>query len=224
MSLNVEIYTALQGIRTPGLDNALVAITELGDPVVTTSIWFAVTVFLITQKAIRTAVFWTLAVGGSALANSLTKIIVHEARPVDLSYAGFSAYSFPSGHATVNAAVYLTLALIVGRSLPWRGKAVAFVCAAAMVASITFSRLYLGAHWMTDVAGSFVLVGLWLSLLTMTLALDEAIALRRLLALVLLVLLAVGGVHIGLHHGSDVERYSNRISADSPNSNGAPDR
>jgi undecaprenyl-diphosphatase len=61
-------------------------------------------------------------------------------------------YSFPSGHALSSAAVYLTLALLAARRLRRRGARVLVIVAAALlVFAIGVSRLYLGAHYLTDV-------------------------------------------------------------------------
>jgi undecaprenyl-diphosphatase len=70
--------------------------------------------------------------------------------------------SFPSGHSTLSAATFLTLAMLIASLEPARGtKAMAFVLAGALVLAIGFSRVYLGVHWPSDVLAGWCLGGAW---------------------------------------------------------------
>jgi undecaprenyl-diphosphatase len=70
--------------------------------------------------------------------------------------------SFPSGHSTLSAATFLTLAMLIASLEPARGtKAMAFVVAGALVLAIGFSRVYLGVHWPSDVLAGWCLGGAW---------------------------------------------------------------
>jgi len=100
-------------------------------------------------------------VGGFGL-NSLLKIAFSRARP-DLwpALVTEATYSFPSGHAAISTVFYGGLAAVVlhlDRRPGPRAAAVAFSTAAAV--TVASSRVYLGAHWTTDIAAG-VLVGLF---------------------------------------------------------------
>jgi len=83
--------------------------------------------------------------------------------------------------------------------------------AAAMYAClIAFSRIYLGAHWFSDVAGGLAFAVAWLALLTIAYlnhqtAENEP---RGLLPVVIAIVIAAGGFNIYRHHGTDMERYA----------------
>ena len=65
-------------------------------------------------------------------------------------------YSFPSGHALRSAAVYLTVALLAARRLRRRGLgALVIVGSAVLVLVIGVTRLYLGAHYLSDVVAGW---------------------------------------------------------------------
>lgn len=65
--------------------------------------------------------------------------------------------SFPSGHATVSAAVGLAAALLLGRTRPERRFGIAAAAAAiCLVGLIGASRIYLGLHWPTDVLAGWL--------------------------------------------------------------------
>src|SRR3546814_13180535 len=74
-----------------------------------------------------------------------------------------SSASYPSGHATSAAVVYLLLAWLA----PPRWRFFAWALAAAMIVLNGFSRIMLGVHWASDIAGgtmlgaAFALLGAW---------------------------------------------------------------
>jgi undecaprenyl-diphosphatase len=70
--------------------------------------------------------------------------------------------SFPSGHSTLSAATFLTLAMLIASLEPVRGtKRLVFALAALLVLGIGFSRVYLGVHWPSDVLGGWCLGAAW---------------------------------------------------------------
>ena len=103
---------------------------------------------------------------GAVLLYDLVKQLVARARPparFDVGYR-FSGFAFPSGHATQGLAVWGMLALLTAGAMPKR-RYVPFVVALLIVLLVGTSRIYLGAHWLSDVLGGYALGGLWLSLL-----------------------------------------------------------
>jgi undecaprenyl-diphosphatase len=73
-----------------------------------------------------------------------------------------SSTSFPSGHATAAASIYLTLAFIASRSPRLREHRGALLGAAAATASaVGVSRVFLGVHWPTDVISGLALGTAW---------------------------------------------------------------
>lgn len=70
--------------------------------------------------------------------------------------------SFPSGHSTLSAATYLTLAMLIASLEPTRGtKTMVFIVAVVLVLSIGVSRVYLGVHWPSDVLAGWCLGAAW---------------------------------------------------------------
>ena len=70
--------------------------------------------------------------------------------------------SFPSGHSTLSAATFLTLAMLIASLEPNRGtKRMVFGLAAFLVLGIGFSRVYLGVHWPSDVLAGWSLGAAW---------------------------------------------------------------
>ena len=106
-----------------------------------------------------------LAAGGGALLNIALKHLFHRQRPVlENPLVTLSSFGFPSGHTMGATIFYGVLALIVTYSMRrWSHRILGGWLAAFVIALIGASRIYLGAHYFTDVIGA-VAVGLaWLA-------------------------------------------------------------
>lgn len=150
-----SVFTFLQQLRTQPVDRLMVGITELGSGGVMVPLIVAVAVWLGARRCWRTAGYWVATVAGAEVIVQVLKQTLGRHRPLAL-YAGVEQYSFPSGHATVSAVVLAFLAFLLTRGQParWWRLAVGGT-AAVFVALVGFSRLYLGAHWLSDVLGGF---------------------------------------------------------------------
>jgi membrane protein DedA with SNARE-associated domain/membrane-associated phospholipid phosphatase len=118
-----------------------------------------------------------LLAGGFAGAWALSRVVellTHRARPPAAQAIGhWSGYAFPSGHTTDATVVYGMLAALLAATSPHWGRKVAVWTAAVLVVGLVgLSRLYLGAHWLTDVLGGVTLGTMWLFVL---LVLDRTI-------------------------------------------------
>lgn len=103
-------------------------------------------------------------IGGAVGWYHLVKYLVGRPRPPPAIWIGhFSGASFPSGHATQSVACYATLALIVTAGRPPRIKIAACGLALLIVLVVGASRVYLGAHWLTDVLGGYALGVAWVA-------------------------------------------------------------
>ncbi|WP_163650251.1 bifunctional DedA family/phosphatase PAP2 family protein [Modicisalibacter sp. 'Wilcox'] len=206
---NQAVFHALQALRTDWGDTLMLAITELGDGFVTTTLTITVAAWLLARRAWSSALYWLAAVGGAALFTPLIKALVHWPRPTAGLYSGWEAFSFPSGHATINTVIYGFLAYLVARALPARRRGWVVGAAALTVTLIAVSRLYLGAHWLADVSAGIAIGTAWVILLAIShqrrhARLREA---RGLSLVVLLTLAVVWPYHLHGQLAADRERY-----------------
>jgi membrane-associated phospholipid phosphatase len=98
------------------------------------------------------------------LLNHAMKIWIHRPRPFAASpYVDMRGYSFPSGHTMAATLIY---GLLAGFSLhlfkETRWRVLAFGAAATLVLAVGFSRVALGAHYLTDVLGAMAIGAIWL--------------------------------------------------------------
>ena len=108
------------------------------------------------------AILFCASVLGGFGRETLLKEVFHRTRP-DLvpALAREATFSFPSGHATMATVFFGGLAALVFHVTPARlPRTAAAVGASLVIGSVAFSRIYLGVHWLTDVAGG-ILIGLF---------------------------------------------------------------
>src|SRR6266542_2806736 len=160
------------GLAHPGL----ACLTDLGNAAVLIGLILAVgLVWWWRRRTWRP--LWLLAGAylGAWVLSETVKDLTHRARPPAAQAIGhWTGFAFPSGHTTKATAVYGMLAALLAATTPRWGRKVSVWTAAALLAGLVgLSRLYLGAHWLTDVLGALTLGAAWLFvLLTATRTVD----------------------------------------------------
>ena len=118
---------------------------------------------------------WWLAitVAGSSLVNTLVKTTLEQTRP---STAGIqtsaNGFAFPSGHTQAATVTYVALVLVVAWQIWAPGRWTRRVSATAvtvLVVAVGLSRVFLGAHWPSDVLGGWLLGTAWVTTATVVL-------------------------------------------------------
>lgn len=152
-----------QNVRQPWLTPIMKAVTALGDFGL---IWIILTIILLIRRSSRGigAQCALSLIFSSIIVNLVLKLIVARTRPYEV-VPGLTLlvqrawdYSFPSGHAAAS----FSAAWIIFRKAPRKYGIPALVLAAL----ISFSRLYVGIHYPTDVVCG-ILVGLFCAWMTM---------------------------------------------------------
>ena len=152
-----------QAIGPPWLTGVLRDVTALGSPTIIAFVTLMAAAALIFRQLWRRALVLVIVCCSASASDDLLKVVYHRARP---GYAVAGLYtdlqSFPSGHSTATAALWLTLAAIAA-SLERRtdAKVFWFAMALAAILAVGFSRVFLGAHWPTDVLAGWILGAVW---------------------------------------------------------------
>jgi undecaprenyl-diphosphatase len=124
-----------------------------------------VAAILLVRKERASAIFVLVTAVGGAILNTGLKMIYARARP-DMSAALAVArfYSFPSGHAMISFTTCGALAYIALRQhWRWALKSAALALALTIVVLVGLSRVYLGVHWASDIAGGWSAGIVWLA-------------------------------------------------------------
>lgn len=152
-----------RAIGPPWFKEAMRDITALGSTSVLAIIVAGVVGFLAVSGMRHAAIMVLVSVLSGVLLSNGLKAGFSRARP-DLVPHDTVIYtaSFPSGHATLSAVVYLTLGALLCRTQSSRAvKAYILSVAGFLTVLVGISRVYLGVHWPTDVIAGWLLGGTW---------------------------------------------------------------
>jgi undecaprenyl-diphosphatase len=116
------------------------------------------------------AAWLAVTVAGTALANTAIKHEIERLRPPSANLlAPAEGFAFPSAHAQAATVAYVAIVLVVGWQVLRPGPAARRVSATAVtlvVLAVGLSRVFLGAHWPSDVLGGWLLGAAWVSVAT----------------------------------------------------------
>ncbi len=104
------------------------------------------------------------AIAGVLIGN-LLKLLFHRTRPDTYVPFLLHSYSFPSGHATASFIGYGLMAWLAAKHLPGPWCVIVPVALGLLILLIGLSRVYLGAHYPTDVLGGWVFGAIVLGLI-----------------------------------------------------------
>jgi undecaprenyl-diphosphatase len=153
-----------QPLGPPWLKVAVDDVTGLGSTAVITLVTVAALGFLALKRQWGDALLVLLSIGGGTAANWALKDFVQRARPnfAPAEVAETYTHSFPSGHAFLSAAAFLTLGMLLARAQD-RADLKAYILGVAIALTILvgLSRLYLGVHWPTDVLAGWCAGAAW---------------------------------------------------------------
>lgn len=160
-SLDVRILQYLFDHHDITTTLLFIDISELGSTVFVCGIMLCVALVLVYRRRIPYAIALAVSVLGAGATALLIKEVVHRARPGAVYQAYIeTGFSFPSGHATLAAALYGFLIYLVWRLMPAGARRTAAIGALLLLTGlIAFSRLYLGVHYLSDVVGGLLLGG-----------------------------------------------------------------
>ncbi|WP_051287444.1 phosphatase PAP2 family protein [Paenibacillus taiwanensis] len=164
-----DLHTAafVQSYESPELTTIMEMITAIG------SVKLAVLLGLIAGGLLyvifrhRADVIFLFGVlGGAAVFNQLLKYLIQRERPTVHFLVVEKGYSFPSGHTMGAVALYGAITFLLWEHISSRtGRIMLVTFNCLIVALIGVSRVYLGAHYPSDIIGALLASGLWLTLM-----------------------------------------------------------
>ncbi len=210
VTIDLAFSRFVQSMRTPGLDDVMIIITSFGDAIVLAAVICVILAFLLFNRHLWIAGAFALGIVSPLLFVPLVKGTLSRARPLTDLYDGVDSFSFPSGHTTNTAVVLGLLAVLLAGSMRGRTRWTMATLLFVPVLLVAFSRIYLQAHWPSDVVAGLafaaaVTAGFALSLSVLP---DHEIRPWRLAALVFATFVIVGGINIGTGFRDDKTAYA----------------
>lgn len=166
LGIDLAFTHTIQSINIEIFDSLMWLVTNIGNQPLMVFIVITVSFGLFLSGMRREAVISSLAVALGALSGSLVKMIIDRPRPTaDLVSVSvwLSDKSFPSNHVLVFTVFFGFLLYLLFKK-KYKGTVTVLISLLfiLLIFSIGISRIYLGAHWATDVLGGYLLGVVWL--------------------------------------------------------------
>ncbi len=161
LSVDLAVHQAMQALRNPLADHPLAAAASLGAWQVLLPATAAGMGYLLWRRRWMAAAHWLAALAFGLVLTMLLGATVDVVRPPDAS----SGFGFPSVSVTMATITFGFFAVLIARELPGRTRVWPYLVSGIVVSLIGFARIYLGAHWLSDVVGGMLFGTFWLLVL-----------------------------------------------------------
>jgi undecaprenyl-diphosphatase len=166
LGLDARAFEIADNLRAPWLDAATRLVTKLGLIAIVGSAVLLGAALLITRRHLARAAALVIGAAIAWISAWIVKAAVARPRPPDpLVHA--SGMSYPSAHA-VNSVGWLALAIALTIAIPTKRRQIFAISAGAVLAALVgLSRIYLRAHYASDVIAGEALAVATYSLATL---------------------------------------------------------
>ncbi len=167
---DLKISHELQEEKNPVFALVMQGVSAIGDAWIGIVMIGTVSAFYIARRQLLEAGF-ILATLSNFVLTSFLKVLVARPRPpyffLDPAniFQSVNQYSFPSGHVLFFVVFFGFIAYLAWLHQTGFARIIIIAICSALVMLIGPSRIYLGAHWASDVVGSYIIGVLWLSVL-----------------------------------------------------------
>ena len=161
LAMDLAVHQMMLALRNPLADYPMAALASLGDWPVLAPACAMVLGYFVWRRRWMAAAHWLAALAFGLALTWLLGNTVDVVRPPGAS----SGFGFPSIAVTMTTIAFGFFAVLIARELPGRDRVWPYLVSGAVVAVIGFARLYLGAHWLSDVIGGMLLGIVWLLVL-----------------------------------------------------------
>lgn len=167
---DLRIINLISHFRTPGLNHFMLFFTDLArGEVITFAVIFTLTILFLLRKWSYLIGLAISVIGGEIFVWIIKNLVERPRPPLTEALVAEPSYSFPSGHSFIAVAFYGFLTFILFENLKKRWiKTITIIIGTILIILIGVSRIYLGAHWPSDVLASYASSMAWLSIIITT--------------------------------------------------------
>ena len=159
--IDQTVFQFMYELRNPLADRMMAGLASIGDVHVLGPAVALTLGWLIWRRRWLGAAHWLAALAFGMALTALLGAVIDMPRPPTV-HGGFG---FPAVEITMCTIVVGFFAVLIARELPGRTRVWPYLVAGAVVAVLGFARLYLGAHWLSDIVGGMLLGVVWLLVL-----------------------------------------------------------
>ena len=146
-------------LETPLLDTFMLFVSRVGYLWGVVPVDIGLLLYLLVRKHRYDGLFFGLSVIGAAILNQAAKHLFGRVRPkLWTSIAPETNFSFPSGHAMGSMALVTAIVILLW---PTRWRILALILGMIFVLLVSFSRIYLGVHFPSDILAGWIASFAW---------------------------------------------------------------
>ncbi len=161
LAIDQTVHEAMFALRNPLADRLMAALASIGDVQVLGTAAGAALLWLLWRRRWIAAAHWLAALAFGLALTAFLDAMIDMPRPPTAP----PGFGFPSIAVTMTTITFGFFAVLIAREMPGRQRVWPYLLTGVMVALLGFARLYLGAHWLSDVAGGVLFGVVWLLLL-----------------------------------------------------------
>jgi membrane-associated phospholipid phosphatase len=161
LALDRAVYETMLALRNPLADRLMAGLASIGDAVVLGPAIALTLAWLLWRKRWLAAAHWLAALAFGLVLTALLGAVVDMPNPPTAP----PGFGFPSIAVTMATITFGFFAVLIAREMPGRQRVWPYLVSGAVVAVLGFARLYLGAHWLSDVVGGMLFGIVWLLVL-----------------------------------------------------------
>jgi membrane protein DedA with SNARE-associated domain/membrane-associated phospholipid phosphatase len=207
-TLNDPIHNFFRSIQTPRGSSIMVLLTLMGDKLILLPTSTAIFITFALQKQWRAALHWIAVIVLCAGFAYILKHFSDYPRPLDIINPNTSN-GFPSGHAAVSVVFFGFFSILIAHNYERWLRGLLYGFSITLTTVVVLSRLYLGAHWFTDILGGVLiaLCALFLVTISYRRQLYPTLRLGKVYAIGALVYCVVYGIVCYLQFNTLVQDY-----------------
>lgn len=161
-AFDMPIIHTVQGAETDLLTTIMKTFTIIGSTKTAVVLVILFLAILAAKKLYKQAIFAAIVIGGTAVLNQGLKFIFQRPRPEFHRMVDVGGYSFPSGHTMMAFSIYTVIAYLIWYHVKSSAvRTLITLFAVVMIFMIAVSRIYLGVHFPSDIAGGVLLSAAW---------------------------------------------------------------
>jgi len=175
VQFDLRVLNLFRDLRTDKLNHQALFVTYLakGEIIITGVVILSLILLLIKNWRFLNTLLISVA-GGELFVWIIKNIIDRPRPPLENALVTETSYSFPSGHTFVALAFYGLLVYFIIQSEKNKFlKTISLIVGIFLIFSVGLSRIYLGAHWPSDVLASFAAGAAWLSVIITSLKIKK---------------------------------------------------
>lgn len=161
LAVDRHLHELMWSLRNPLADRLMAGLASLGDAAVLGPAAAMALLYLLWRKRWMAAAHWLTALVFGLVLTALLEAAVEMPAP-PTAPAGFG---FPSIAVTMTTITFGFFAVLIARELPGRNRVWPYLLAGVVITLVGFARLYLGAHWPSDLVGGSLLGVAWVLVL-----------------------------------------------------------